>query len=56
MVVAQIGLSLGVISQHIYGVVVFMAVATTLVAPPLLNLSFRDLVKPGTEEEVFHLG
>jgi Kef-type K+ transport system membrane component KefB len=56
MVVAQIGLSLGVISQHIYGVVVFMAVATTLVAPPLLNFSFRDLVKPGAEEEVFHLG
>ncbi len=41
MVVAQLGLSLGVIEQNIYAVVVFMAVATTLVAPPLLKLAFR---------------
>jgi Kef-type K+ transport system membrane component KefB len=40
MVVAQIGLTMGVISQNIYGVVVFMAVATTLVAPPLLKIAF----------------
>ena len=45
MVVAQIGLTMGVISQNIYGVVVFMAVATTLVAPPLLKIAFAD-VKP----------
>ena len=44
-VVAQIGLTMGVISQNIYGVVVFMAVATTLVAPPLLKIAFAD-VKP----------
>jgi len=55
-VVAQIGLSLGVLTQSIYGVVVFMAVATTLAAPPLLNLSYRELTKPGAEEEVFRLG
>lgn len=41
MVVAQLGLSLGVIEQNIYAVVVFMSVATTLVAPPLLKLAFR---------------
>jgi Kef-type K+ transport system membrane component KefB len=40
MVVAQIGLTMGVISQNIYGVVVFMAVATTIVAPPLLKIAF----------------
>jgi Kef-type K+ transport system membrane component KefB len=56
MVVAQIGLSLGVISQTVYGVVVFMAVATTLVAPPLLNLTYRGLVKAEPKEEVFRLG
>jgi len=33
MVVAQIGLSMSVISTEVYGVVVFMAVATTLVTP-----------------------
>jgi Kef-type K+ transport system membrane component KefB len=46
MVVAQIGLSIGVISQPVYGVVVFMAVATTLVAPPLLVPTYRGLIKP----------
>jgi Kef-type K+ transport system membrane component KefB len=56
MVVAQIGLAMGVITQSIYGIVVFMAVATTLVAPPLLNLLYRDLIKPGGEEEAFRLG
>jgi Kef-type K+ transport system membrane component KefB len=43
MVVAQIGLVKGVISQEAYGVAVFMAVATTIVAPPLLSLVYRDL-------------
>jgi Kef-type K+ transport system membrane component KefB len=41
MVVAQLGRSLGVISEHVYAVVVVMSVATTLVAPPLLRLVFR---------------
>ncbi|HBY61437.1 MAG TPA: cation:proton antiporter, partial [Solibacterales bacterium] len=51
MVVAQIGLGLGVISGKIYAVTVFMAVVTTLVAPPLLNLSFRgtQAVEPKTD-------
>lgn len=41
MVVAQIGRKLGVVPPSIYAVVVFMAVLTTLVAPPLLKLAFR---------------
>jgi Kef-type K+ transport system membrane component KefB len=40
MVVAQIGLSMGVIEQSVYGVVVFMAVATTMIAPPLIKIAF----------------
>lgn len=43
MVVAQIGLVKGAISQEAYGVAVFMAVATTIVAPALINLVYRDL-------------
>jgi Kef-type K+ transport system membrane component KefB len=50
MVVAQIGLSLGVIAQGIYGVVVFMSVATTLVAPPLLTWAYREMIRPGEED------
>ena len=37
IVVAQIGLSLSVINARLYGVVLFMAVATTLIAPPFLK-------------------
>lgn len=43
MVVAQIGLGMGVVPKDVYAVVVFMALATTLVAPPLLSWSFRGL-------------
>ena len=41
MVVAQLGMKMGVIPPELYGVVVSMAVATTLAAPPLLSLAFR---------------
>jgi len=41
MVVAQMGLSMAVISTEVYGIVVFMAVATTLVTPLLLKVAFR---------------
>ncbi|MDQ3665357.1 MAG: cation:proton antiporter [Acidobacteriota bacterium] len=41
IVVAQIGLSLAVIDAQLYAVVLFMAVATTLVAPPLLTVLFK---------------
>jgi Kef-type K+ transport system membrane component KefB len=41
MVVAQIGLNLGVIAHGVYANIVFMSVATTLIAPPLLKLAFR---------------
>jgi Kef-type K+ transport system membrane component KefB len=41
MVVAQMGLALGVIGQDIYAVAVFMSLATTMIAPPLLKLAFR---------------
>ncbi len=53
MVVAQIGLSLGVIAQGIYDAVVFMSIATTLIAPPLLSLTYRELAdrKPAPVED-----
>lgn len=48
MVVAQIGLSLGAIHQQTYGVAVFMAVATTILAPPLIKFAYRDAGRPVT--------
>ncbi len=57
MVVAQLGLAMGVIARPIYGVVVFMAVATTIIAPVLLNIAYRD-VPPAApqEEEAYRVG
>lgn len=49
MVVAQVGLSKGDISQEVYGIAVFMAVMTTIVAPPMLNFAYRDLARPELE-------
>ncbi len=42
IIVAQIGLSLAVIGPEIYGVVLFMAVATTVIAPPFLKLLYGN--------------
>ena len=42
IVVAQIGLGLAVINDALFGVVLFMAVATTLVAPPFLKPLFAS--------------
>ncbi len=42
IVVAQIGLSLNAVDAAAYGVVLFMAVATTLIAPPFLARLFKD--------------
>jgi Kef-type K+ transport system membrane component KefB len=46
--VAQIGLGLAVISPQFFAAVLFMAVATTLVAPPLIKFFF---VKDHAAEE-----
>ena len=42
MVVAQIGVGFGVITQSVYGIIVAMSVVTTLVAPSLLRFAFRN--------------
>ncbi len=43
MVVAQVGLAAGAISQPVYGVAVFMAVMTTILAPPVLNFLYKGV-------------
>ncbi|MCS6884486.1 MAG: cation:proton antiporter [Acidobacteriota bacterium] len=42
IIVAQLGLGMGVLSKASYAMVVFMAVATTLIAPPLLKLLYDE--------------
>jgi Kef-type K+ transport system membrane component KefB len=46
IVVAQIGVSLGVIQSDLFGVVLFMSVATTLIAPPALRALFAGSRNP----------
>jgi len=41
MAIAQMGLTLMVITPEVYAVVVFIAVATTLITPLLLSIAFR---------------
>ena len=58
LIVALIGLQMNVISQSAYAVVIFMAAATTLLAPPILRYLFRnqaaalDLAEEGEAQEV----
>jgi Kef-type K+ transport system membrane component KefB len=40
IVVAQLGLAMSAVGPNVYGVVLVMAVATTLIAPPLIELAF----------------
>jgi Kef-type K+ transport system membrane component KefB len=49
IVVATVGLSLGVLNPKSYSLVVLMAMATSMMAPPLLRRVLRDW--PGDEEE-----
>lgn len=42
IVVAQIGFGLAVINASLFGVVLFMAIATTLIAPPFLKMLYAS--------------
>lgn len=56
MIVAQMGLALGALSNAAYSAVVLMAAATTLLAPPLISYAFRDEVPAAEGEEALRLG
>jgi Kef-type K+ transport system membrane component KefB len=49
IVVAQIGLGLAAVTDTVYGVVLIMAVATTLIAPPLIVIAFKGEEPAETE-------
>ena len=42
LIVALVGLNLGVITQSSYAIVIFMTAVTTMLAPPLLRVLFRS--------------
>jgi Kef-type K+ transport system membrane component KefB len=47
LVVLNIGLDLGILSRELFSIMVFMAVFTTLMTTPLLNLVYRDARSQG---------
>jgi len=53
IVIATVGLSVGVLSGSSYAVIVLMAMATSIAAPPILRLALRGW--RGTEEEQLRL-
>jgi Kef-type K+ transport system membrane component KefB len=51
MIVASIGLGMGVISSDLYSIVIFMVVVTTLLTPPVLaQIIHKQLLKKKQEE------
>jgi Kef-type K+ transport system membrane component KefB len=53
MIVASIGLGMGVISSDLYAIVIFMVIVTTLLTPPVLaKMISKGFVKKKEEEEV----
>ncbi len=56
MVVAQVGLKAGAITQPVYGVAVFMAVMTTILAPPVLSFLYRDIARSEPQPPAVELG
>ncbi len=51
VIVATIGLSLGVLSRDLFTLIVVMAISTTLVTPPLLRWALRRIPATGEEKE-----
>jgi Kef-type K+ transport system membrane component KefB len=56
IVVAQIGLGLGVISGQFFASVLFMAVATTLIAPPLIKMLYAKGSSDDSNEDFARIG
>ena len=52
IVVAQIGLAMAAVGDAIYGVVLTMAIATTLIAPPFIKLAFAGEKPEPVPDEV----
>ena len=51
IIVASVGLSLGIIGENYYAVIIFMSVITTLIAPPILKSLFAKKKDEDEAEE-----
>ncbi len=48
MVVAQLGRRMGVLPESTYAIIMFLSIATTLAAPPMIRLAFRGVMRAGS--------
>jgi Kef-type K+ transport system membrane component KefB len=51
LIVALVGLQSGIVTQSTYAIVVFMTAVTTLLAPPILRVLFREEIHQQQEQE-----
>jgi Kef-type K+ transport system membrane component KefB len=51
LIVALVGLQSGIVTQSTYAIVVFMTAVTTLLAPPILRIVFRQEIHEQQEQE-----
>ena len=51
VIIATIGLSIGVLSRDLYTLIVFMAIATTMITPPLLRWALARIPPTGEERQ-----
>jgi Kef-type K+ transport system membrane component KefB len=51
LIIALIGLQMNMISQNAYAIVICMTAVTTMLAPPLLRILFRDEIPSAEEAE-----
>lgn len=51
LIVALVGLESGIVTQATYAIVVFMTAVTTLLAPPILRIVFRQEIHEQQEQE-----
>ena len=52
IIIASIGLTNGILSNELYSVIVMMAVATTIIAPPILSAAFKRKYKDHVHYEI----
>lgn len=51
VIIAMVGLRLGVLSTQMYTIIVMVAIVTSLMAPPILRLAMNR-VEPTTQERL----
>jgi Kef-type K+ transport system membrane component KefB len=52
LIVALVGVQSGIVSQSTYAIVVLMTAVTTILAPPLLRILFREEIRQNQEQSI----